>query len=448
MNPFLFPPDFKWGVSTSSYQIEGGANAEGRGPSVWDTFCKLPGRVAKDASGDIACDHYHRWREDIDLIKDLNANNYRFSLSWSRLFPSGEGAPNPAGFAFYDRLIDTLLEQGIEPWITLFHWDLPDALEKRYGGWSSREIVSRFGDYATEVGKHYGDRVKRFFTTNEFFCFTDRGYSIGEFPPGLRKERYFRNQTRHHALLAQGTAVQALRASAPQALIGLAEDPIPTVPIFDTPEHVDAARKAYRIINGRFLTAILEGAYPDEYLEDEGADAPTIGVDDFEIISSRHDFFGFNAYTPTHVRASSNPRGFEIVPKPSGYPRMNTDWLYLEPDILYWSCRFQSELWKLPEIYISENGCACDDRLTKLGEVLDTDRIFYLRHHLRSAQRATHEGYPLKGYFQWSLLDNFEWAEGYEKRFGLFYVNFETLKRTQKLSAQYFSSVASQNRVL
>ncbi len=447
-HPDAFPANFTWGVSTAAFQIEGGASADGKGPSTWDTFCQEPGRIQNDATGKVACDHYHRYQEDIDIIQNLGVGAYRFSLSWSRMFPEGRGAPNQAGFDFYDRLIDGLLAKGITPWVTLFHWDTPDALQKTFGGWASREIADCFADYATAVGKHFGDRVKNFFTTNEFNNITDRGYYLGQFAPGLNCDIATRNQTRHNALLAHGKGVQALRATVPDARIGLAEDPVSCVPIMDTPEHVEAARKAYRLVNARFLTAVLEGGYPEEYLEDEGANAPEIREGDFDIISSPIDLLGINAYTPTHIRAADNERGFEQLPKPAAYPRMDIDWLYLEPDILYWGCRFLKELWNVPELYVSENGCPCADSLNAQGEVLDTDRIMYLRHHLRSATRAISEGYPLKGYFQWSLMDNFEWANGYNARFGLYYVNYETLERIEKLSAKYYRQVIQANRVL
>lgn len=447
--PFSFPDDFIWGAATSAYQIEGAADAEGKGLSVWDVFCQQPGRVRDGSSGRTACDHYHRFSDDFDIMRRLGVKAYRFSLSWARLFPEGRGRPNEAGFAYYDRLIDALLERGIEPWITLFHWDTPYALEKDFGGWLSRDIVGCFGDYAVAVGNRYGDRVKHFFTTNEFGNFTDRAYYAGEFAPGRHESRKRRNQARHHAILAHGVGVQALRSSVSGARVGLAEDPLPVIPVFETKEHIDAARQAYRLLNAHFTTAILEGRYPDQYLREEGDDAPDQEAEDFDIISSQIDFFGFNAYSPTHVRAASNDRGYEVISPPASYPRMGPGpWPLFGPEVLYWGCRFQKELWNLDEIYVSENGCPCADDLTREDEILDTDRVLYLRHHLRNAHRAMNEGYPLKGYFQWSLLDNFEWTEGYRYRFGIVHVDFESQKRTEKLSAEFYRETILANAVL
>jgi beta-glucosidase len=402
-----------------------------------------------DHTGDVADDQYHRFREDVRLMKDLGVSAYRFSISWSRVMPKGRGRSNPKGWDYYRRLADELLAQGIQPWATLFHWDLPQALETDFGGWASRRTAEAFGDYATEVARQLSDRVRHFFTINEFGCFTDMGYAQGIFAPGRRVSVLERNQIRHHAVLAHGLAVQALRAQAKgKLMVGLAENPSVGVPVIETPEHVEAARKAMRLMNAHFLTAVLEGRYPEEYLKSEGANAPVCTEGDMKIIASPLDFVGLNIYTANSVRAIDREPGFELIPHPESFPKMDTNWLYFCPQSLYWGVRLVSDLWKPRAVYITENGCASKDKLTADDEVLDTDRVMYLRNYLTSAQRASCEGYPLKGYFLWSLLDNFEWASGYTKRFGITYVNYSTLKRTPKLSYAYYREVIRSGAVL
>ncbi|KAF0093069.1 MAG: beta-glucosidase [Puniceicoccaceae bacterium 5H] len=446
---YTFPESFLWGSATSSYQIEGGHDADGRGPSVWDAFCRQPGRIHNGDSGDRACDHYHRYREDIDLMTHLGLQAYRFSIAWPRVMPDGRHA-NEAGWDFYDRLVDTLLERGIEPWVTVFHWDWPQALEDLYGGWRSPRIIEDFAHYAGEVSRRLSDRVTRFFTINEFINFTDRAYHVGEFAPGLQLSRRERNQIRHHALLAHGDAVAAIRQQArrPDVQVGIAQDTQVCVPVMETEPHIAAARQAMRRLDAHFLTAILEGGYMPEYLAAEGEHAPAFDPADFDRISRPLDFVGINTYTPHYVRAIEQAPGFEFIPHPPGYPRMDVPWLYVGPQILYWVARHLHDLWQVKSVYVTENGCACDDRMNQQGEVLDTDRVMYLRNHLIAAHRAVTEGYPLHGYFAWSLLDNFEWADGYSKRFGLVHVNYETQKRTPKLSADYYRQVIAARSVL
>jgi beta-glucosidase len=446
---YAFPKGFEWGCATASYQVEGAAWTGGRKASVWDTFCRQPGRVALDQSGDVGCNQYRHYRADAKLMKGLGLKCYRFSVAWPRVFPDGFGKRNAKGLAYYDRLVDALLANGIEPWVTLFHWDLPQALQDRYGGWESREVAPHFADYAAAVTRCLSDRVINFFTINEFVCFTDAGYSQGGFPPGKMLPNKARNQVRHNAVLAHGMAVQALRAHAKRNVrVGLAENAAICTPVIETAEHIAAARKAMRVKNAPFLTAVMEGRYHPDYLKAEGADAPAVQPGDMAIIGSPLDFVGLNIYTPVYVRADDSPAGFAEVPHPESSPRMHMPWLHFGPQAIYWGVRHASEIWNVRDVRITENGCASEDKPTPDGEIYDTDRTMYLRNHFIAAQRAVSEGYPLKGYFVWSLMDNFEWCYGYTKRFGIVYVNFTTQQRTLKLSAKFYREVIRRNAVV
>jgi len=441
-----FPKGFLWGCATAAYQVEGGAAEDGRGPSLWDTFSHTPGKTYHGETGDVADDSYHRYKEDVQLLKALGVSTYRMSISWSRVFPTGVGPVNPKGLDYYNRVVDELLANGITPYITMFHWDTPQALP---GGWQSRDTPKAFAEYAGYVSKRLSDRVSHFMTTNELTCFTDLGYRIGIFAPGLKLAAREANQVRHNGILAHGLAVQAIRANTPShTQVGLAENATVCVPIIETPEHIAAAQKATRVLNAPFLTALMEGKYIDEYLHHEGANAPHAEPDDFKAIGSPLDFVGLNVYTPTYVRADSSPLGFAVEQAPASYPHMASPWLAIGPECIYWAVRNVSELWKVPAIYITENGCSSDDVLTPAGRVDDTDRVMYLRNHLTNLQRAAAEGYPIKGYFLWSLMDNFEWADGYSKRFGIHYVDFKTQKRTPKQSAEWYRQVIASNEVL
>ena len=440
-----YPQGFLWGCATAAYQVEGGARDGGRGPSVWDTFSHTPGKTYHGQTGDVADDSYHRYKEDVQLLKNLGVQTYRMSISWSRVFPQGTGQPNPVGLDYYNRVIDELLANGITPYVTLFHWDLPQALP---GGWTNRDTSHAYANYAAYMSKHLGDRVHHWMTTNEFICFTDLGYQIGQFAPGLKLPPAQVNQVRHHGILAHGLGVQAIRANTPAGtLVGMAENAKVYVPVIETPVHIAATQKATRLENAPFLTTVLEGKYPEEYLAQEGAAAPAIQPGDMEAIGSKLDFVGLNIYTPEYVRASDNPKGYRVEPHPASYPHMASPWLTIGPECIYWGVRNVCDIWKVPAIYITENGTSSDDVLTPAGRVDDTDRIMYLRNHLTHLQRAVAEGYPVKGYFLWSLMDNFEWADGYSKRFGIHYVDFKTLKRTPKLSAEWYKQVIAQNKV-
>ncbi|MEP6923789.1 MAG: GH1 family beta-glucosidase [Pyrinomonadaceae bacterium] len=447
-NAGKFPPGFLWGSATASYQVEGAVKEDGRGATIWDTFSHTPGKVVDNATGDIADDHYHRYKEDVQLMKALGVKSYRFSIAWSRVFPEGSGAPNPKGLDFYNHLVDELLANGIEPFATLYHWDLPQTLQDNGGGWESRDTSKAFGDYAGYVAKRLSDRVSNFFTINEFGAFVELGYRWGVHAPGVKLPPARFNQTRHHAVLGHGLAVQAIRANAKSSTrVGLAENMTICVPVIETPEHIEAATRATREQNAQYMTVIQEGKYTDAYLAAAGANAPKFTPEDLKTISSPLDFVGINIYTPQYVRADGSAIGFQVVPHPASFPHMISPWLFVGPEALYWGPRHVAKIWGAKEIYITENGCSSSDIPAADGIVYDTDRVMYLRNYLTQLQRATSEGIPVKGYFLWSLMDNFEWADGYSNRFGLHYVDYKTQKRTPKLSASFYREVIARNGV-
>jgi beta-glucosidase len=447
-----FPKNFLWGAATASYQIEGAANDDGRGPSVWDTFTHArPGAIANDDTGDRATDHYHRFKDDVALMKELGLKAYRFSVSWSRVFPDASGTPNTRGLDFYQRLIDELRRNDIAPWMTLFHWDLPQWCEDKYRGWESKDCAKAFADYAGFMAGHLGDRLGGVMTINEFVCFLDKAYTANRevFAPGKVVSPKVLAQSRHHAVYAHGLAAQAVRAAcAKPPPVGLAENAPACVPLLEQPEHVAAARAAFREMTGQHLVPIFEGKYHPAYLESLGPDAPTFTDKEMSVINTPLDFVGLNLYAPVYVRSDPNTKsGWSTVRLDENYPKMHMPWLNIGPQILYWAPRFVAELWKVPAVYVTENGCAYPDRPNEKGEVLDPARVMFLQQQLIHAQRATAEGYPLKGYFLWSLLDNFEWAYGYTKRFGITYVNYQTMQRTPKLSARFYQDVIKRNAV-
>jgi beta-glucosidase len=440
----MFPKGFLWGSATASYQVEGAVKEDGRGPSIWDTFSHTPGKVVDNATGDVADDHYHRYKEDVQLMKALGVKTYRFSVAWPRVFPQGSGAANPKGLDFYNRLVDELLANDIKPFATLYHWDLPQALQEKVGGWESRDTAKAFADYAGYVTQRLSDRVKHFFTFNEYGAFMENGYGTGGHAPGLKlpPERFF--QARHYAVLAHGLGVQAIRAAAkPGTRIGLAENITVCVPVIETPAHIEASERATRELNAQYLTVILEGKYTEAYLAK--AKGLKFTAEDLKAIGSPLDFVGINVYTPRYIRADESAAGFVEVPHPASYPHMISSWLFIGPEALYWGPRHVAKIWGVKEIYITENGCSSSDVPAEDGIVYDTDRVMYLRNYLTHLQRATSEGVPVAGYFLWSLMDNFEWADGYTNRFGLHYVDYATQKRTPKLSAHYYHEVIARN---
>jgi beta-glucosidase len=444
-----FPEGFVWGTATSSYQIEGAVNEDGRGPSIWDTFTKKPGTIEDGSSGDVACDHYHRYKADVRLIAELGCKAYRFSIAWPRVFPDGDGAPNPKGLDFYHRLVDELLANGIEPYATLYHWDLPQALQDRFGGWRSADTAKAFANYAGHVAEQLGDRVKTIFTINECGRFVPFGYGLGIDAPGLKLPQAEVNQARHHVALAHGLAVQAIRAKGPAGVrVGMAENITACVPAIDTPENIRAAEIATRELNAGFLNVILTGQYTERFLAWAGKDAPKFTADELAIIAAPVDFVGLNIYAPqAYVVASDHPPGFTSLPFPTSFPHMSSPWLRMGPEIAYWVPRLAAKVWNLKNIYITENGTSSDDRISPDGRIHDLDRVMYLRNYLSQLQRAAAEGVPVKGYFLWSLMDNFEWVFGYKQRFGVYHVDFKTQVRTAKLSASFYRDVIAKNAI-
>jgi beta-glucosidase len=436
-----------WGTATSAYQIEGAPTADGRGPSVWDTFSDAKKTYTGD-NGDVADDEFHLYRSDIGIMRDLGVKAYQFSLSWPRIFPAGTGAPNPKGWDYYDRVLDALLEAGIEPFCVLYHWDMPEALMS-VGGWRSRDVAKAFADYSAFAAKHLSDRVKNFMTISEISAFVDEGYRYGSDAPGLKLPNAEVAQVAHNVLLGHGMAVQAVRASARRGTkVGIADNAASTIPIIETPENIAAARIAYREENARVLTAIMEGRYTDLYLQSQGGHAPKFTAEDMKIISTPLDFIGLNVYEPTWIRATSNEIGYEVLDMPKSYPKMAALWLQLGPAGMYWSPKLLHEIWGVKEIYITENGAASTDLVNSSGQVLDVDRVFFLKSYLEQLQRATSEGIPVKGYFLWSLLDNFEWSDGYAIRFGIVYVDYKTQKRTVKLSGEFYKELIARNAMV
>jgi len=455
-----FPEGFYWGVATASYQIEGAWNEDGKGLSIWDTFAHTPGKMKNNDTGDVAIDHYHRYKEDVQVMRDIGTNAYRFSISWPRIFPNGTGEPNPKGIDFYSRLVDELKAAGIEPFATLYHWDLPQALQDKHGGWQSRETSKAFGDYAGYVAEKLSDRVRHFFTINEFKQLADTGHRGVEvlvqgkkvrlhIAPGLTLEDGPLNQVKHHAVLAHGLAVQAIRAMGKKGTkVGPAENMANAVPAIDSPEHVKAAEAATRDLNCYFLGPMVEGRYMDKFLEQAGKDAPKFTDEDMKIIGSPLDFVGINVYIPQcYVVASDEPPGYVQIPFNVSHPKMFSAWHRLVPECLYWAPRLLDSIWKPKEIYITENGCAASDEITPDGKIYDSDRLMYLRNGLMHIQRAAAEGVPVKGNFYWSSMDNLEWTDGFGTRFGLVYVDFKTQKRIPKLSAEWFRAAATLNAV-
>jgi beta-glucosidase len=455
-----FPDGFRWGVATSSYQVEGAWDEDGKGPSIWDTFAHTPGRVKNDENGDVANDHYHRYVEDVALMKDMNVNAYRFSIAWPRIFPDGTGKPNQSGVDFYQRLVDELLEASIEPFATLYHWDLPQALHDRCGGWRSRDTAQAFGEYAGYVAEQLGDRVRHYFTINEFASFVEGGYRgieadvgggrkvrLGN-APGLHLDEKELNQVRHHAVLGHGLAVQAIRAQGPAGTrVGFADNVRVAIPVIDTPANVAAAERVTRERNASFVTAMLEGEYADSYLESQGPNAPVFTDAEMATIGSPLDFVGINVYRPGwYVEATES--GVHDIPINASHPSMLSDWHTFDPAVMYWAPRQMKSIWGATSIYITENGCAASDVVAADGRVYDSDRVMFLRACLGELQRATTEGVPVHGYFHWSAQDNFEWIYGYGNRFGLVYVDFDTLERTPKLSADWFREAAWHNAVV
>jgi beta-glucosidase len=452
-----FPPGFLWGAATAAYQIEGAANEGGRTPSIWDTFSHTEGRTVAGHTGDVACDHYHRMPEDVRLMADLGVKSYRFSVSWPRVQPGGTGRANQEGLDFYRRLVDELLGHDIVPWLTLYHWDLPQPLEDA-GGWPARDTAARFAEYAQLVADALGDRVKHFTTLNEPWCSAFLGYGSGVHAPG-RSDGADAVRAGHHLMLGHGLAVQALRASRPDAQLGITVNLYPVTPASDSPQDVDAARRIDGLANRFFLDPVLRGAYPTDLRSDlrQVTDFGHVRDGDLAIISTPLDLVGINYYS-RHVVAAP-VEGAEAEPywrAPScwpgsedvrfvtrGVPVTDMDWEIDAPGLLETLERVHRDYTDLP-LYVTENGSAFVDTVVD-GRVDDPDRLAYFDAHLRAAHAAITAGVPLKGYFAWSLMDNFEWAWGYTKRFGMVYVDYDSQVRIPKSSGRWYAEVIRRN---
>ena len=445
-NPF--PADFTFGVAAASAQIEGAAFDDGKSASIWDTFARQPGKVHNGDTLDVACDHYHRYPEDLALMAAMGAKHYRLSIAWPRICPDGTGTVNAAGIDFYNRLIDKALELGLTPWVTMFHWDLPQALEDRFGGWRGRGTVDAFGLYADVIVKAFGDRVKHWITLNEIICFTTHGYGEGGKAPGLKLSAKVVNQTYHHAVLAHGHGVRAVRQFVgPGAVVGLTDCSDTLIPLVESEADIAAARALFVRENTRILEPIFKGRYHPDYLAAAGADAPVVAEGDLTFISQPTDFLGMNIYRGRFVRVASDGQP-EILPFPPSFPRADATWLNHTPQAIYWGPRLAAEIYGVKAIHITENGAGYNDEPPVNGEVLDLHRRDYLRNYLREVQRAIDDGVPIHGYFLWSFMDNFEWADGYARRFGVVYCDFNTQVRTPKASALWYSAVMRANAIL
>lgn len=434
-----FPPGFTWGVATSAFQIEGAAAEDGKGPSIWDTFCRNPANIKDGSNGDIACDHYHRYREDVALMASLGMQAYRFSVAWPRVQPTGKGSWNERGFDFYERLLDCLDEHGITPHLTLYHWDLPQALQDD-GGWLSRDTAHRFADYALEVAERFGDRVATIATHNEPWCTANLGHGNAQFAPGMA-DRKAAIQVSHHLLLSHGLAMRAMRSAGKRAALGIVLNQWTADPA--TPSDADRALAELEYARSVqwFMDPIFKGRYPELALRAHGADAPVVHAGDMDAICQPIDFLGVNYYTRAFCSAEDPPRqpdyaegqtdmGWEV------WPRGFTELLL----------KLKAE-YPLPPLYITENGMANADVLAG-GRVDDQPRIRYVASHLAALRTAMDAGVDVRGYFLWSLLDNFEWNSGYAKRFGIVYVDYATQRRIPKASALWYRDfIAGQQSV-
>jgi beta-glucosidase len=443
-----FYKDFIWGAASASYQIEGAWKEDGKGLSIWDVFTREKGRIADDTNGDSACDHYHRYQEDVDIMKEIGLRGYRFSISWPRILPEGTIALNEKGIDFYDRLIDSLLSANITPFATLFHWDFPYELFKK-GGWLNNDSPRWFADYAAIVGKRLGDRLKYFLTLNEPQCFIGLSYDSTFQAPGIHFPLRDTLQMAHHVLLAHGHAVQALRGMVKNAAIGFAPTGGVSYPHEENAADVEAARKSYFDLNENLFWSVslwsdpvFLGNYPEELYEKYAEVMPEIGVDDLKIINEPLDFLGQNVYNGKEIK-SDGRGGYVFVPRKPGYAVTANKWP-VTPEALYWGPRFLAERYKKP-IYITENGLSCADVVSLDRKVHDPGRIDFLNRYLLCLKKATHEVIDIRGYFHWCLTDNFEWAKGYTDRMGLVYCDFETQKRILKDSAHWYREVILSN---
>ncbi len=445
-----FPDDFLFGTATSALQIEGALDLDGRGESIWDRFASIPGKIADGSRPDVTCDHYHQWPHDIELMTWLGLGAYRFSIAWPRIFPAGDGAVNAAGLDFYDRLVDGLLAEGIEPFPTLYHWDLPQALQDR-GGWAARETVDAFVDYAAVVTRRLGDRVRRWVTHNEPWCVATLGHEEGHHAPG-HQDPAEGLRVAHHLLLSHGKAVDVIRQEVPQAEVGIVLIHCPAEPATASKADHDAARWFDGFFNRWYLEPVFHGRYPADAVADRiarghlpGSELPFVQEGDLAVISAPLDFLGLNYYSRAVMRADAEGKPEAVKAAP---PVQLTDMGWeVYPQGLYDSLMAVHRQYHPARIYITENGAAYDDPRGADDRIADNRRIAYLREHLLAAGRAMDDGVPLQGYFAWSLLDNFEWGYGFTKKFGLFAMEPESRRRIAKDSAFWYREVAKTRTV-
>ena len=444
-----FPTDFAWGAATSSYQIEGAVNEDGKGPSIWDTFTHTPGKIAGGDTGDVACDHYHRWADDVDLMASYGLNAYRFSVSWPRVQPDGRGAAKEKGLDFYRRLTDRLLEKGIRPALTLNHWDIPQAVQDD-GGWQSRDTVERFAEYTALMVEALGDRVAWWITHNEPWIVSALGYRLGIHAPGVR-DTEAELRTAHHLLLSHGAAVEAYRSSGASAPIGITLNLLPTYPQTDSEADARAATLSDGYTNRWYLEPVFNGAYPSDMLDyfGERFSLDWIRHGDLERVAQPIDFLGVNYYARRVVRAPRPGEQAEFAwvvrtETTTGIPTSDLGW-EMTPPVLRDLLIHLRDTYRGPTILVTENGCSLNDEIAPDGGVRDPRRIAFFDGHLRAVEEAIDAGVDVRGYFAWSLLDNFEWAEGYGPRFGIIYVDYPTQRRIPKDSAAWYRDVIARN---
>ncbi|MEW6401383.1 MAG: GH1 family beta-glucosidase [Chloroflexota bacterium] len=435
---YNFPINFLWGAATAAYQIEGAWNEDGKGESIWDRFSHTPGKVENGDTGDIACDHYHRLQEDIALMRYLGLKAYRFSTSWPRVLPNGRGPVNVRGLDFYDRLVDAILEAGIQPFLTLYHWDLPQALQDE-GGWENRSVCYAFADYAALMVKRLGDRVKHWTTFNEPGVVAFVGNEEGRHAPGV-KDLKIAYQVAHNLMVAHGLAVQAIRAIDANLQVGIVLDLWNQEPESDSPEAIAAAERAWQVRPTTFLHPLFRGHYHAAVYEVAGDSMPKIQAGDLALIAQRLDFLGINNYS-RHVH---NAQG--KIARVAGAEYTEMGWEVCAPALRNLLNRINQD-YRLPPVYITENGAAFKDEVSADGKVHDERRLEYLKQNFTQVHHAMQDGVDIRGYFVWSLLDNFEWAHGYSKRFGLVHVNYETQERIVKQSGEWYREVIASNCV-
>ncbi len=444
-----FPKNFLWGAATASYQIEGAVNKDGKGRSIWDTFSHIPGKIKNNDNGDIATDHYHKYKEDISLMNNMNLGAYRFSIAWTRILPNGKGEINQKGLDFYSRLIDVLLKYNIKPFITLYHWDLPQALQNE-GGWANKDISKIFSDYSQIIARKFGDRCDNFITLNEPAVFSIFGYLDGYMAPGYRNKKKYLNAM-HNINLSHGRSVLAIKSISSKIKVGCTLNMAPCIPSSKKDADINATKIYDTYWNRSYADPMYLGKYPKILIKDLDG---IIGQNDMNIIYQKNDFIGLNHYQQIRVKADKNnllgARGVIKDELPFRLQKKNKltsmNW-EITPDAYYKQIMELKNKYKNPEIHLTENGCAYPDKINKYGKIQDKKRIEYMKKYLNAVKKSINDGAKVKSYFAWSFMDNFEWALGYEKRFGLVYVDFKSLKRIPKESYYFFKKIIKNNSI-